>query len=71
MRVSVQTPFNAPAQANGVAILGIATCLAAPLIGLLLLRSMSRYQPPPMRRWAYVLYPVHSLALLASREALV
>ncbi|MFW0759470.1 hypothetical protein ACN1C3_32950 [Pseudomonas sp. H11T01] len=69
--MSVQTPFNAAAQANGVAILGIATCLTAPLIGLLLLRSMSRYQPPPMHRWAYVLYPMHFLALLARREALV
>jgi hypothetical protein len=65
-----QTLFNGAAQANGVAILGIATCLVAPLIGMLLLRHLSQCSPPPMRRWAYALYPVHFLALLALREAL-
>jgi len=56
---------------NVEAILGIAACLIAPLAGLLLLRHAGRLKaPPPMRRWAYVLYPAHFLLLLALREGL-
>ncbi|QAY91176.1 TraX family protein [Pseudomonas sp. ACM7] len=53
---------------NSAAILGIATCLIAPLAGLLLLRHAGRLKPPlPMRRWAYALYPLHFLLLLLVR----
>ncbi|MHC8290271.1 TraX family protein [Pseudomonas sp. XS1P51] len=53
---------------NSAAILGIATCLIAPLLGLLLLRHARRFKPPPMRRWAYALYPAHFLVLLVLRQ---
>ncbi|MHC8413477.1 TraX family protein [Pseudomonas sp. Hz4] len=52
------------------AILGIATCLIAPLLGLVLLRHAKHLKPPPMRRWAYALYPAHFLALLVLRQLL-
>ena len=55
---------------NSAAILGIAACLVAPLIGLFLLRHARRLQPPPMRRWAYALYPAHFLMLLGVRQLL-
>ena len=35
----------------------IATCLIAPWLGLFLLRHAKGVNPPPMRRWAYALYP--------------
>ena len=56
---------------SSAAILGIAACLVAPLIGLFLLRHARHLQPPPMRRWAYALYPAHFLVLLALRQFLV
>lgn len=65
-----QTLLPGVAHGNSVAILGLTACLVAPLIGLLLLRYMGRCSPPPMRRWAYALYPLHFLALLALREVL-
>ena len=52
------------------AILGIVACLIAPLLGALLLRHGEHLKPPPMRRWAYALYPGHFLALLALRQVL-
>jgi len=55
---------------NVEAILGIAACLIAPLLGLLLLRHAKGIQPPPMRRWAYALYPAHFLLLLAIRQVI-
>ena len=55
---------------NSAAILGIATCLIAPLLGLVLLRHASHFKPPPMRRWAYALYPLHFLLLLAVRQTI-
>lgn len=63
-----QTLLPGIVHGNSVAILGLTACLVAPLIGLLLLRHMSRCSPPPMRRWAYALYPLHFLALLALRQ---
>lgn len=54
---------------NIVAILGIATCLMAPLLGMFLLRHATYLHAPPMRRWAYALYPAHFLLLLAIRTA--
>ncbi|MHC8347428.1 TraX family protein [Pseudomonas sp. RT6P73] len=53
---------------NGAAILGITTCLIAPLLGLVLLRHVKHLKPPPMRRWAYALYPLHFLLLLLVRQ---
>ncbi|MCP1498365.1 hypothetical protein J2Y86_003072 [Pseudomonas migulae] len=55
---------------SSAAILGIAACLIAPLLGLFLLRHAGRFKPPPMRRWAYALYPAHFLVLLALRQLL-
>lgn len=65
-----QTLFPAAWQGNQVATLGIAVCLLAPLLGLLLLRLRRDCSPVPMRRWAYLLYPAHFFVLLALREAL-
>ncbi|MCH4900058.1 TraX family protein [Pseudomonas sp. B707] len=56
---------------NQVAILGIATCLMAPLLGMFLLRHATYLRAPPMRRWAYALYPAHFVVLLALRQLLV
>jgi len=53
---------------NREAILGIAVCLIAPWLGLVLLRHARGVQPPPMRRWAYALYPLHFLLLLIIRK---
>lgn len=50
------------------AILGLVTCLVAPLLGMLLLRHAKFMRPPPMRRWAYALYPAHFLLLLLIRQ---
>lgn len=55
---------------NHVALAAVATCLIAPWSGLFLLRHARGVKPPPMRRWAYALYPVHFLALLALRQVL-
>ncbi|MHC8405388.1 MULTISPECIES: TraX family protein [unclassified Pseudomonas] len=55
---------------NAPAILGLVTCLFAPLMGMFLLRHAKALRPPPMRRWAYALYPVHFLLLLAVRQAI-
>ncbi|PQZ93987.1 MULTISPECIES: TraX family protein [Pseudomonas] len=53
-----------------VARLGLATCLIAPLAGLVLLRHAKNVSPLPMRRWAYTLYPLHFLLLLLVRQAI-
>ena len=53
-----------------VALMGLATCLIAPLLGLVLLRHAKNAAPPPMRRWAYTLYPLHFLLLLLVRQIL-
>jgi len=53
---------------DGVALWGLVACLIAPWLGLMLLRQAGRFHPPPMRRWAYSLYPVHFLILLAIRN---
>ena len=55
---------------NQVAMAAVATCLIAPWLGLFLLRHAEGVKPPPMRRWAYALYPVHFLLLLAVRQVL-
>lgn len=53
---------------NSSAIPGIAACLIAPLLGMCLLRHARHLKPPPMRRWAYALYPAHFLVLLLVRQ---
>ena len=64
-----QVLYDSARFGSSVAILGIATCLFAPMLGMLLLRHMRHIEPPPMRRWAYALYPAHFLLLLAVRMA--
>ncbi|MFP0194154.1 TraX family protein [Pseudomonas sp. PHC1] len=63
--------FESAQFGNAVAILGIATCLIAPLLGMCLLRHATYLHAPPMRRWAYALYPAHFMVLLALRQLLV
>ena len=55
---------------NLVAMFGLATCLIAPLAGLVLLRHAQGASPPAMRRWAYALYPAHFLLLLLLRKVI-
>ena len=66
----LQVLFAGATYGNSASILGIATCLIAPLIGLLLLRHARQVKPPPLRRWAYALYPAHFLVLLALRQVI-
>lgn len=63
-----QVLYPSAQMGNSAAIYGMAACLIAPLVGVLLLRHAGRLMPPPMRRWAYALYPVHFLLLLAIRQ---
>lgn len=63
-----QVLFAAARFHSSEAILGIAACLIAPLLGLLLLRHAGHFKPPPMRRWSYALYPLHFLLLLLVRQ---
>ncbi|MHC8323562.1 TraX family protein [Pseudomonas sp. GB2N2] len=60
--------YHAARLGNKAAILGIGTCLIAPWMGLILLRHAQALKPPPMRRWAYALYPLHFLLLLLIRQ---
>ncbi|MBK5413795.1 TraX family protein [Pseudomonas sp. TH31] len=60
--------YDAAREGNSAAIFGIAACLIAPLLGVLFLRHAQSVRPPPMRRWAYALYPAHFLLLLLVRE---
>lgn len=46
----------------------LAACSLAPLFGLWLLRQPLAFAVPPVRRWAYLFYPGHFLALVALRE---
>ena len=66
-----QVLFESAQFGNRVAVLGIATCLIAPLSGMFLLRHATFLRAPPLRRWAYALYPAHFLVLLALRQLLV
>ncbi|WDR36972.1 conjugal transfer protein TraX [Pseudomonas serboccidentalis] len=63
-----QVLYEAAEFGNVVAVLGIAACLMAPLLGMFLLRHSGSIHPLPMRRWAYALYPAHFLLLLAIRH---
>ena len=60
--------YHAARFGSVAAVLGIATCLIAPLLGLFLLRHARHFQPPPMQRWAYAFYPLHFLLLLIIRH---
>lgn len=50
------------------ALLAIAACFGAPLLGLVLLRQPPPFPVPPLRRWAYLFYPGHFLLLYGLRE---
>ncbi|WP_095050271.1 MULTISPECIES: TraX family protein [unclassified Pseudomonas] len=63
-----QVLYDSARFGSSVAILGIATCLFAPMLGMFLLRHGRYLQPTPMRRWAYTLYPAHFLLLLLIRQ---
>jgi hypothetical protein len=65
-----QVLYHATRLGNVAAIPAIVTCLIAPWLGMFLLRHAHDVKPPPMRRWAYVLYPVHFLILLALRQVI-
>ncbi len=52
---------------NDLAGAALLACLLAPWLGLALLRHARNACPPPMRRWAYGLYPAHFLLLLGVR----
>jgi len=65
-----QVLYLAARVGNAAAILGLIACLIAPLLGLFLLRHAQGVKPPPMRRWAYALYPLHFLLLLAVRQVI-
>lgn len=45
----------------------ILICIAAPLLGLWLLRQPLQGRVPPVRRWAYLFYPGHFLLLVGLR----
>jgi hypothetical protein len=62
------TLYYAARLGNSAAIPGIVACLIAPWLGLVLLRHAKGVKPPPMRRWAYALYPVHFFLLLLVRQ---
>ncbi|CAI8967194.1 MULTISPECIES: TraX family protein [Pseudomonas] len=63
-----QVLYYAARLGNSAAIPAIVTCLIAPWLGLFLLRHFHDVKAPPMRRWAYALYPLHFLLLLAVRQ---
>lgn len=55
------------ARGDPFAWLYIAICIAAPLLGLWLLRQSLQGRVPPVRRWAYLFYPGHFLLLVGVR----
>lgn len=62
--------FAAAGWGDPISIGAIAACLLAPLAGLQLLRIQPGFRVWPMRRWAYLIYPVHFLLLLGLRSLL-
>jgi hypothetical protein len=65
-----QVLYYAARLGNQAAIPALVVCVIAPWLGLFLLRHAKDVKPPPMRRWAYALYPAHFLILLAVRQVL-
>ena len=50
-----------------ISIGALVACLLAPLFGLAILRGRPAFRVWPMRRWAYLIYPVHFLLLECMR----
>lgn len=53
-----------------VSVGALTACLLGPWMGLALLRWRPAFAVWPMRRWAYLIYPVHFLLLLGLRQIL-
>ena len=51
-----------------ISIGALVACLLAPLLGLAILRWRPAFGVWPMRRWAYLIYPVHFLLLFGVRQ---
>jgi hypothetical protein len=47
---------------------GIAACLFGPWLGMTLLKTSPPVGIPPMRRWAYAIYPLHFFLLIGLRR---
>jgi len=50
-----------------ISIGALIACLVGPFLGLALLRWRPGFRVWPMRRWAYLIYPLHFLVLLGVR----
>jgi hypothetical protein len=53
-----------------ISIGALVACLLAPLFGLAILRGRPAFRVWPMRRWAYLIYPVHFLVLFGLRQVI-
>jgi hypothetical protein len=53
-----------------ISIGALVACLLAPLVGLAVLRCRPAFGVWPMRRWAYLIYPVHFLVLFGLRQVI-
>lgn len=53
-----------------ISIGALIACLLGPWLGLALLRWRPGFSVWPMRRWAYLIYPLHFLVLLGLRNVL-
>jgi hypothetical protein len=51
-----------------ISIGALVACLLAPLLGLAILRWRLAFGVWPMRRWAYLIYPMHFLLLFGVRQ---
>lgn len=65
-----QVIIPAAQQHNWIALGGVLTCLIGPWLGLSLLHRGQGLSVPPMRRWAYAIYPVHFILLLGLRTVI-
>jgi hypothetical protein len=55
---------------DSISIGALITCLLGPWLGLALLRWRPAFSVWPMRRWAYLIYPLHFLVLFGLRRLL-
>lgn len=53
-----------------ISVGALIACLLGPALGIMLLRTQPQMSVPPMRRWAYAIYPLHFLLLLGLRQVL-
>jgi hypothetical protein len=53
-----------------ISVGALIACLLGPWMGLALLRWRTAFAVWPMRRWAYLIYPLHFLLLLGLRHSL-